>query len=385
MKNIITNIIIFCVLCIVGYFVYFSLQPPETMNSSDKNVTSDLTLQIEELESQVAELQEQLAQTGTGGESNEELTDLTGTTWVFNKPINFVYNSYKVNFVANISNYEVETLNFFEFGTGTQKISYESIDYYMMSLPDLDSSEYILFGSTSDSFSKLFLNKMNTENFISVASIKFLSGEDIKNTNFIAWLQENATLVEVEEVEITDLTGTTWELNDDLNLSYQESLNPMTSQFNINFNSDESTFDKLNFGYFLNNLNNPFGAYYLGSSQTNVYSKDGWSNENYKTIKITGGTDATNADLIAWLQENATQVISFTIKGTTYYAEPGMTWEEWCESDYSITDDGSFIVYDYGYIYSTFYKVVIEDVKSSDLIEPDRKYIINLNSTGGAA
>lgn len=27
-------------------------------------------------------------------------------------------------------------------------------------------------------------------------------------------------------------------------------------------------------------------------------------------------------------------LISFTIAGTTYYAEEGMTWAEWCESEY---------------------------------------------------
>jgi hypothetical protein len=34
-----------------------------------------------------------------------------------------------------------------------------------------------------------------------------------------------------------------------------------------------------------------------------------WTNENYKTIKITGGTDATNTTLISWLYANATLVI----------------------------------------------------------------------------
>ena len=36
----------------------------------------------------------------------------------------------------------------------------------------------------------------------------------------------------------------------------------------------------------------------------------GWNNNAYKTITITGGTDATNSDLIAWLQANATQQTS---------------------------------------------------------------------------
>lgn len=33
--------------------------------------------------------------------------------------------------------------------------------------------------------------------------------------------------------------------------------------------------------------------------------------------------------------EGATSLISFTIDGTIYQAEEGMTWGEWCESDYN--------------------------------------------------
>lgn len=43
------------------------------------------------------------------------------------------------------------------------------------------------------------------------------------------------------------------------------------------------------------------------ASQIRVYS-DNWTNEAYRTIEITGGTDATNANLISWLQANATQI-----------------------------------------------------------------------------
>ena len=101
------------------------------------------------------------------------------------------------------------------------------------------------------------------------------------------------------------------------------------------------------------------------------------------TITITGGTDVTNAQLISWLQENGTLVtskapnytalddaldrlaaaiaertgaelpltleemlaaakeigqaalISFTISGTTYQAEEGLTWEQWVGTDYN--------------------------------------------------
>ena len=42
-----------------------------------------------------------------------------------------------------------------------------------------------------------------------------------------------------------------------------------------------------------------------------VYSKgifgNGWTSESYRTVTITGGTDATNPDFIAWLTANATK------------------------------------------------------------------------------
>ena len=39
--------------------------------------------------------------------------------------------------------------------------------------------------------------------------------------------------------------------------------------------------------------------------------------------------------------ESAESLISFTIDGTSYQAEEGMTWGEWCESDYNT---GSYYV-----------------------------------------
>lgn len=106
------------------------------------------------------------------------------------------------------------------------------------------------------------------------------------------------------------------------------------------------------------------------------------------TFKITGGEDAANSEFLEWLQAIATKIpvisfkhryrnttligtgtykfrpytvdeptvtlISFTIDGTTYQAEEGMTWAEWVESSYNtggfhtvgnnVTYDGSRMV-----------------------------------------
>lgn len=192
---------------------------------------------------------------------------------------------------------------------------------------------------------------------------------------------------------VTDLTGTAWEFNNNITL-----LNSGT-YFDIIFGQyNQLVFENNELNYQDINELNP----------TPVYkSTIGWYNINYKTITITGGTDVTNSDLIAWLQANATQIepeptetntfslgnlaianvyfgtlqakkiylgnslvwesgseptpenallaqdgallvsdggylittevtlISFTIDGTTYQAEQGMTWSEWCNSEYS--------------------------------------------------
>lgn len=44
-----------------------------------------------------------------------------------------------------------------------------------------------------------------------------------------------------------------------------------------------------------------------------------WSNTNYRTIIITGGADVENANLIAWLEANATQDTSFPGEVSCYY------------------------------------------------------------------
>lgn len=93
---------------------------------------------------------------------------------------------------------------------------------------------------------------------------------------------------------ITDLTGTKWLINERLNTS-----NEFTYSLNFISNSNTYTsielitgfFDQLNYGLWI------------------VFEDGMWQNEAYRTIEITGGADATNTNLIQWLQENATQIV----------------------------------------------------------------------------
>ena len=91
---------------------------------------------------------------------------------------------------------------------------------------------------------------------------------------------------------ISDLTGTTWYFNETLT-------DTLDGQYALSFASNNNNYTTL--------VLIP-GAMMYGLT-TFAYSNT-WSNQAYRTISITGGTDATNADLIAWLEANATEVTS---------------------------------------------------------------------------
>lgn len=170
---------------------------------------------------------------------------------------------------------------------------------------------------------------------------------------------------------ITNLTNTTWKFNDTLNL---------TEEFyyhNLNIQSNGFSYDTLYCIYNGKNYVLVYGARNAYTSKTNTWY------DGYQTITITGGSDVTNPDLISWLEANGTLVtskapnytalddaldrlavaiaertgaelpltleemlaaakeigqaalISFTISGTSYQAEEGMTWEQWVNTDYN--------------------------------------------------
>ena len=119
------------------------------------------------------------------------------------------------------------------------------------------------------------------------------------------------------------------------------------------------------------NLGGP-SACEIGSSQT-------------FTITITGGTDATNPDLISWLQENGTiiNLINFSINTVSYQAEDGMTWEEWVNSSYNT--DGYTIGNAMGFtaVQKGNNYITGSSSPSTTLIESDKKYTTN-SLSGGA-
>lgn len=95
---------------------------------------------------------------------------------------------------------------------------------------------------------------------------------------------------------VSDLTDTEWEFNNNPSV-----LSSFT--YSINFTSNNTSYTSINCNPYLQ-------MYQLKYNNTNIYGWDeGWRDNAYKTISITSGTDTTNPDLIAWLSQNATQVI----------------------------------------------------------------------------
>ena len=95
---------------------------------------------------------------------------------------------------------------------------------------------------------------------------------------------------------ITDLTNTKWYLNNTPDLSSLE------DELSINFISNGSEYTY--FGLYDD------GIYYNTSqAETNIYGNNAYVDEAYRTIEIIGGQHSTNADLITWLQNNASLIV----------------------------------------------------------------------------
>lgn len=103
---------------------------------------------------------------------------------------------------------------------------------------------------------------------------------------------------------LTDLTNTTWIFQNPPNMSGY----PLNYQYvYINFEANGLTFARF-YAW-----SSGIYYYYANGSSRQVWSSNStyytsvW--ENYRTIHITGGTDATNATFIAWLETHATLFI----------------------------------------------------------------------------
>lgn len=292
------------------------------------------------------------------------ISDLTGTTWVFNGTVYSTLEAqnqyYYINFTSN---------NLIH--------SYIFISEY---------DEVIVKYNYLNTEVKVYDSRAGGWQNEAYQTIYITGGTDVTNAYTIRWLEENATqiipqqtlatilfsinnppyaLVPVNIVQkksissgssITNLTGTTWLFNSEFEPSVYE------DTFNINFTSNNTDYTVFRRSYSsgctmyrLNSSDIPgTQVYYFSGQPIPSGATYGWQLEAYRTITITGGADATNSTLISWLQAEATFVsgdsfqparllptippttlISFTIGNTTYQAEDGMTWYEWVNSEYN--------------------------------------------------
>lgn len=100
-------------------------------------------------------------------------------------------------------------------------------------------------------------------------------------------------------MSVTNLTNTKWVLNNVLSIDDDY-------YYNITFTSNSQQFIKFSPNYYNHDVEALFYSITEFDSVT-AYEGGVWDNNAYKTIEITGGTDVTNATLIAWLEANATQ------------------------------------------------------------------------------
>lgn len=112
--------------------------------------------------------------------------------------------------------------------------------------------------------------------------------------------------------QITDLTGTKWEFNESINISYFYGM-----YAHILFYSNEKLF--MRFGVDYEELDD---YYYLAYGTTKGYTQvyntldNVWTKQAYRTVQIIGGDDATNPNLIALLPSIATQITEKISIGT---------------------------------------------------------------------
>ena len=111
-------------------------------------------------------------------------------------------------------------------------------------------------------------------------------------------------------MSLSTLAGTTWLINSIPTIPNIETL------YRLSFTSNGNNYSNFVFGAIEITVDSI--RYSVDGAGVFVYNKNTqvWVNEAYKTVAITGGTDATNSTLIAWFEANATQIIDPNFYGT---------------------------------------------------------------------
>lgn len=143
-----------------------------------------------------------------------------------------------------------------------------------------------------------------------------------------------------EEPVVEDELQGTWVFNDTLTLD-------TTVDYSVNFTSNGVPYIALTVWHADTVMPRPKDLYFANSDVELEVYYNGWHEQIYKTIIVTSKlAEVENGEeLLAWLKANATKqgattptLINFTIAGTSYQAEEGMTWKEWASSLYNTSE-----------------------------------------------
>ena len=106
---------------------------------------------------------------------------------------------------------------------------------------------------------------------------------------------------------VNDLTGTTWTINASPSLPSSMTTYNITHEFTDVYNDEPYTWQ----GDVIQMASTKINSHKNSPPSNNmIYDGGVWKNEDVRTITFTGGEDATNPSLIAWLYSNATQAVT---------------------------------------------------------------------------
>lgn len=196
------------------------------------------------------------------------ITNLTGTKWRFNEILTSSFsNGANINFIVNNENYTYIRC----FQTNTFILYYQKQD-----------------GTQNTTYNASWTNR-------AYMIIEITGGEDVENTNFIAWLEQNAK-------QVKNLTNTTW--------IFKEMVATTTGlgTYKINFTSNNENFVRLGLDY---RGYTPISYYKADGTEVTAFDNSQWTNNKYRTITITGGEDVESMNLLSFLNEVAAKPLTF--------------------------------------------------------------------------
>lgn len=123
-------------------------------------------------------------------------------------------------------------------------------------------------------------------------------------------------------------------------------------------------------------------SYDLSTSSKWSTLSDG--NHNITIVaKADGYRDSEHSSAVTVTKQSTATLISFTIDGTSYQAEEGMTWAQWVNSSYNT--DSNFISFNNEILASVNGFVVSYNgmtVKTSEIIVANRAYYLSSGGSG---